>query len=96
MASAVSTLKGLTPREREILALIGEGYSLPEIAQQLHRSVKTIETHRLTLGKKLNANNRVELARIAISTGLVKLNVQQEHQTQTKPQKIIWAISYFL
>lgn len=88
MASAVSTLKDLTPREREILALIGEGYSLPEIAQRLHRSVKTIETHRLTLGKKLNANNRVELARIAISTGLVKLNVQQEHQAQAQPRAL--------
>lgn len=69
-------IEHLTPREREILALIGEGYSLPEIAQQLHRSVKTVETHRLTLGRKLKANNRVELARIAISTGLVKLDDQ--------------------
>ena len=71
--SDAPTLNQLTPREREILALIGEGYSLPEIAQRLHRSIKTVETHRLTLGRKLNASNRVELARIAIATGLVSL-----------------------
>ncbi|MEM1353851.1 MAG: LuxR C-terminal-related transcriptional regulator [Planctomycetota bacterium] len=67
-------LDRLTPREREVLTLIGEGYSLPEIAQQLHRSVKTIETHRLTLGRKLDAGNRVALAKIAISAGLVNLD----------------------
>lgn len=71
--SSAAMLEQLTPREREILALIGEGYSLPEIAQRLHRSIKTVETHRLTLGRKLNATNRVELARIAIATGLVRL-----------------------
>lgn len=87
--AVAAELSNLTPREREILALIGEGYSLPEIAQRLHRSVKTIETHRLTLGKKLSATNRVELARIAISTGLVKLNVQHEHQAQTKRNGLI-------
>lgn len=63
----------LTPREREVLTLIGEGDSLIEIAQKLHRSLKTIESHRLSLGRKLNATNRVELAKIAIAQGLVKL-----------------------
>lgn len=64
-------LESLTPREREILVHIGEGKSLPEIAHSLHRSLKTIESHRLSLGRKLNASNRVELAHIAIATGLV-------------------------
>lgn len=67
-------LETLTPREREILTMIGEGDSLPEIAHKLHRSLKTIESHRLSLGRKLNASNRVELAKIAISAGLVSVN----------------------
>ncbi len=71
---AAEQLDVLTPREREILALIAEGESLPEIAQRLHRSLKTIESHRLSLGRKLNASNRVELARIAIAAGLVKID----------------------
>jgi DNA-binding CsgD family transcriptional regulator len=66
-------LDTLTPREREILALIAEGNSLPSIAQQLHRSLKTIESHRLSIGRKLRASNRVELARIAIAQGLVSI-----------------------
>lgn len=61
----------LTPREREILTMIAEGDSLPEIAQKLHRSLKTIESHRLAIGRKLSASNRVELTKIAIAAGLV-------------------------
>ncbi|MFW6335765.1 MAG: LuxR C-terminal-related transcriptional regulator [Phycisphaeraceae bacterium] len=63
----------LTKREREVLALVGEGYSLPSIAEKLYRSLKTIESHRLSLGRKLRVSNRVELARIAIQMGLSPL-----------------------
>lgn len=69
-------IESLTPREREILVHIGEGKSLPEIAQSLHRSLKTIESHRLSLGRKLNASNRVELAKIAIAAGLITVGQQ--------------------
>ena len=68
-------LDNLTPREREILTLIAEGESLAEIAQKLSRSLKTIESHRLSLGRKLKASNRVELAKIAISHGLITIDV---------------------
>ncbi len=70
---AIEQIDSLTPREREILSLIAEGDSLSDIARKLHRSLKTIETHRLSLGRKLNATNRVELARIAIASGLVSI-----------------------
>jgi DNA-binding CsgD family transcriptional regulator len=63
----------LTPRQREVLALIGQGLSTAEIARRLYRTVKTIESHRLMLGKRLGARNRVELARIAIQAGLTDL-----------------------
>lgn len=65
-------LKELTEREREVLSLIGAGLSTAEIANRLHRSVKTIEWHRASLGTKLNVSNRVELAQIAIRLGLVR------------------------
>jgi DNA-binding CsgD family transcriptional regulator len=74
-------LEVLTPREREILSHIAQGDSLPEIAQKLRRSLKTIESHRLSIGRKLKASNRVELARIAISQGLVAVNSQTVDQT---------------
>ena len=64
-------LEQLTARELEILRLIGQGLSTAEIARLLHRSVKTVEWHRVSLGNKLGAGNRVELARIAIRAGLV-------------------------
>jgi len=63
----------LTPREREILVLIAEGRSIVEIAHRLHRSQKTIESHRLALGRKLKVSNRVELAKIAYEHGLVRI-----------------------
>jgi hypothetical protein len=66
-------LNVLTTREIEILCLIGEGFSTADIAKHLHRSVKTIEWHRVALGTKLGISNRVELARIAIRAGLVQI-----------------------
>ena len=74
-------LESLTRREREVLGLIGRGLSLPQIARQLHRSQKTIESHRLSLGRKLDASNRVELARIAITAGLAPLTDANAEQT---------------
>ncbi len=68
-------LSALTERELEVLAFIGEGLSTAEIAQRLHRSTKTVEWHRRLLGSKLNATNRVELARIAIRAGLTHLGI---------------------
>lgn len=64
-------LSKLTSRELDILRLIGLGLSTAGIAKTLERSVKTVEWHRVALGDKLGVANRVELARIAISTGLV-------------------------
>ncbi|MBL0922165.1 MAG: PAS domain-containing protein [Phycisphaerales bacterium] len=66
-------LEGLTRAETELLSLIGSGLSTQQIARKLHRSVKTIESHRASLGRKLNVTNRVELALIAVRAGLVSL-----------------------
>ena len=67
-------LESLTSRELEVLRLIGLGRSTAAIAEELHRSVKTIEWHRVALGNKLGARNRIELARIAVSAGLAPLD----------------------
>ncbi|MCB9845031.1 MAG: helix-turn-helix transcriptional regulator [Phycisphaeraceae bacterium] len=66
-------LAALTRRETEILALIGEGLTTAEIARRLDRSAKTIEWHRVSIGRKLGARTRVDLARIALRAGLCSL-----------------------
>lgn len=61
----------LTAREREILQLVGEGSSSPEIARSLNLSVKTVEGHRSRIMAKLNIHDVAGLVRYAIRTGLV-------------------------
>jgi two-component system secretion response regulator SsrB len=60
----------LTPRERQILKLIAEGDRNREIAEQLSISIKTVETHRLHLMRKLDAHNAVELVNWASRLGI--------------------------
>ena len=54
---------GLTKREKQILKLIYDGVSNKEIAEHLDKSVRTIETHRFNIMKKLGVNNITELLR---------------------------------
>ena len=61
----------LTPRQREILQLIAEGRSTREIAERLHLSVKTVETHRAQLMDRLDIRDVAGLTRYAIRIGLV-------------------------
>jgi DNA-binding NarL/FixJ family response regulator len=62
----------VTQREREVLKLIGEGYRNKEIADLLSISVKTVETHRANIMKKLNLHNVSDLTAYAINKGLVE------------------------
>lgn len=64
-------LSVLSKRELEVLALIGQGLMAREIASLLHRSVKTIENHRVSIGIKLAKSNKVELALMARAAGLM-------------------------
>lgn len=61
----------LTSRQREILQLIAEGGSTREIAERLHISVKTVETHRAQLMQRLGIFDVAGLTRHAIRCGLV-------------------------
>ncbi len=60
----------LTPREIEVLAMVGSGMSIREIAEALFRSEKTVQNHRDAVGTKLGLRNRVELAAMARRAGL--------------------------
>lgn len=63
----------LTQREKEVLAFIAEGLSSKEIAQRLDLSVRTVETHRLNIKRKLELDGSAALARFAVErkrTGL--------------------------
>lgn len=68
-----SALKNLTPRQRLVLELIAEGCSTREIARRLNRSVKTVETHRAQLMKRLNLHHVAGLVGFAIRAGLVTI-----------------------
>ncbi|MEX0877119.1 MAG: LuxR C-terminal-related transcriptional regulator [Phycisphaerales bacterium] len=68
---SLGELSVLTPRELEVLALLGQQMSIKEIANTLFRSVKTIENHRESIGRKLKRTRGIELAGIAQSAGLV-------------------------
>lgn len=59
-------LEVLTDRELEILQLVGAGRSSRQIADILHLSVKTVESHRLHIKEKLNLSSAAELVRFAI------------------------------
>ncbi len=65
----------LTPRERQILKLVAEGRSSPEIARDLDLSVKTIEGHRGRIMSKLDTRNVAGLVRHAIRLGLVSADM---------------------
>lgn len=56
----------LTPREREVLGLIAEGLSSREIGERLAMGVRTVETHRTSLRRKLDLGSPTALVRYAI------------------------------
>ena len=66
----------LSPREREVLTLLVRGYANHEIAERLRVSVKTVETHRARLAKKLGVRTRVELVEYALLNGLLTAQPQ--------------------
>jgi len=61
----------LTPREREVLQLIAEGYTNNAVADTLTISVKTVEKHRANLMAKLEVQGLAELIRVAMLQGLI-------------------------
>jgi DNA-binding NarL/FixJ family response regulator len=69
--AAAASLSALTPREREILTLVGTGLSNPQIAAELFISENTVKTHVARVFDKLGVHERVQAVIIAYDTGLV-------------------------
>ncbi len=64
-------LASLTPRQREILQLVAEGHTSKDIAQRLHLSYRTVETHRNQMMKRLGVTDIAGLVRFAVRSGVV-------------------------
>jgi DNA-binding NarL/FixJ family response regulator len=62
----------LTPRQREIIQLLAEGQSSKEIAVALGLSVKTAETHRANIMKRLNFHSASEIVRYAVRNNIIE------------------------
>jgi DNA-binding NarL/FixJ family response regulator len=69
----MSELEILSNREREVLQLIAEGNSSAGIAQQMHISARTVDTHRHNIMKKLDIHSIAGLTKFAIRNGLCSL-----------------------
>jgi len=65
-----SSLDILTKREQQILQFIGNGMANKNIASRLKLSVRTVETHRANLGRKLGIKNTAGLVKYAVTKGL--------------------------
>lgn len=63
----------LSPREREVLQLIAEGYSSKQIAEILSISIKTVQAHRTNLMSKLDLHDRADLIKYAIQRKIIDI-----------------------
>jgi DNA-binding NarL/FixJ family response regulator len=73
----------LTPREREIVQLLAEGKSTKEVAYILDMSVKTAETHRSNIMRKLGVHSVSELVLYAIRNHMVQVNIGKPEPKQS-------------
>lgn len=72
-AAQLDRYEMLTLREREILSLSAEGYTILQIAERLFISPRTVETHRANLMRKLALHSQTDLVRFALQRGIVPL-----------------------
>lgn len=61
----------ITPREREVWRLIGQGYSVRRVAERLELAESTVDSHKSRLMKKLGVHKSLELVRLAVRLGMV-------------------------
>ncbi len=73
MEAEHSTRHVLTPREREVIQLLAEGKTSKEVAVALNLSVKTAETHRTNLMRKLDLHSVADLTLYAVRNGIVQI-----------------------
>lgn len=70
---AASGFASLTPRERDVLDLIGQGYSVRQCAKSLGLAESTIGNHKYRMMRKLGVGSSIELLRLALQHGAVDL-----------------------
>jgi DNA-binding NarL/FixJ family response regulator len=75
VADGEAVLPSLTPREREIVQLLAEGKSTKEVASHLNLSVKTAETHRSNVMRKLNLHSVGSLVLYAVRNNMVQVAI---------------------
>ena len=68
----------LSPREREVLQLVAEGFGNRGIAERLFISIKTVEAHKEHIVQKLGVRGNAELIRYAIRKGLVTIETDAD------------------
>jgi DNA-binding NarL/FixJ family response regulator len=73
LASTLTQAERLTPREKEVLHLVGQGLADKEIAVALGTSTKTAQFHVANVLGKLGAQNRTDAVRIAYARGLIEV-----------------------
>jgi two-component system, NarL family, response regulator NreC len=66
----------LTDRERAVMRLIAEGYTAPEIGEQLMISPKTVDTYKQRINDKLSLANRADYVKLALKLGLLQTPAQ--------------------
>lgn len=69
--SSVDPLETLTRRERQVLRFVAEGMTSAEVAAMLGIGVRTVESHRAAVLRKLDFKNQTELVRYAIQKGII-------------------------
>jgi len=70
----------LSDREREVLQLMAEGHPTADIAERLHISRKTVETHRKSIMIKLELHSVAELTKFAVREGITSLDQARHHE----------------
>ena len=71
-ASERARYERLTDRERAVMRLIAEGYTAPEIGEQLAISPKTVDTYKQRINDKLGLTHRADYVRLALKLGLLQ------------------------
>ncbi len=71
MIADKTTDNELTPRESQVLSKMAQGLNNKEMARELDISVRTVETHRLSIRRKLNIDKPAALVKYAMDHGLI-------------------------
>ncbi|HLC23205.1 MAG TPA: response regulator transcription factor [Dehalococcoidia bacterium] len=70
----LSSYDGLTEREREVLQLVAQGKTAAQIAEVIHVSPHTVQSHRDNIMAKLGMHNRAQLVKYAIQKGIIPMD----------------------